>query len=77
MWVCTQNEDALYHVIAVRAVRMISERSYSVIGILPGEKEPVILGEYADYQTANAEIKQMDAFLSNGTKTVYHMQKQN
>ena len=56
---------------------MISERSYSVIGILPGEKEPVILGEYADYQTANAEIKQIDAFLSNGTKTVYHMQKQN
>ena len=42
MWVCTQNEDALYHVIAVRAVRMISERSYSVIGILPGEKEPVV-----------------------------------
>lgn len=77
MWVCTQNEDALYHVIAVRAVRMISEHSYSVIGILPGEKEPVILGEYVDYQTASAEIKHMDTFLSNGTKTVYHMQKEN
>ena len=33
MWVRTQNEDALYHVAAVRAVKMISERTYSVIGI--------------------------------------------
>ena len=36
MWVRTQNEDALYHVAAVRAVKMISERTYSVIGILLG-----------------------------------------
>ena len=56
---------------------MISESSYSVIGILPSEKDPVILGEYDDYQTADAEIKHIDAFLSAGTKTVYHMQKQN
>ncbi|MDO4156953.1 MAG: hypothetical protein Q4D37_09285 [Oscillospiraceae bacterium] len=77
MWICTQNEDALYHVIGVRAIRMISESSYSVIGILPSEKDPVILGEYDDYQTADAEIKHIDAFLSAGTKTVYHMQKQN
>lgn len=75
MWVCTQNEDALYHVIAVRAIRMVAEHNYSVVGILPGKEEPVILGEYADYQTASTEIKHMDAFLSNETKTVYHMQK--
>ena len=58
MWVRTQNEDALYHVAAVRAVKMISERTYSVIGILLGAStsDSVVLGEYKDYATAKAEV---------------------
>ena len=69
MWVRTQNEDALYHVAAVRAVKMISERTYSVIGILLGAStsDSVVLGEYKDYATAKAEVDHMDALLMEGT----------
>ena len=79
MWVRTQNEDALYHVAAVRAVKMISERTYSVIGILLGAStsDSVVLGEYKNYTTAKAEIDQMDALLVKGTSSVYHMAKEN
>lgn len=79
MWVRTQNEDALYHVAAVRAVKMISERTYSVIGILLGAdtSESVVLGEYKDYTTAKAEVDHMDALLMEGTSSVYHMTKEN
>ena len=78
MWVRTQNEDALYHVAAVRAVKMISERTYSVIGILLGAStsESVVLGEYKDYATAKAEVDHMDALLMEGTSSVYHMTKE-
>ena len=77
MWVRTQNEDALYHVAAVRAVKMISERTYSVIGILLGAStsDSVVLGEYKDYATAKAEVDHMDALLMKGTSSVYHMTK--
>jgi len=77
MWVRTQNEDALYHVAAVRAV--ISERTYSVIGILLGAStsDSVVLGEYKDYATAKAEVDHMDALLMKGTSSVYHMTKEN
>lgn len=79
MWVRTQNEDALYHVAAVRAVKMISERTYSVIGILLGAStsESVVLGEYKDYATAKEEVNHMDALLTEGTSSVYHMTKEN
>ena len=79
MWVRTQNEDALYHVAAVRAVKMISERTYSVIGILLGASasESVVLGEYKDYATAKAEVNHMDALLTEGASSVYHMAKEN
>ena len=79
MWVRTQNEDALYHVSAVRAVKMISERTYSVIGILLGAStsDSVVLGEYKDYATAKAEVDHMDALLMKGTSSVYHMTKEN
>ena len=63
MWVRTQNEDALYHVAAVRAVKMISDS--------------VVLGEYKDYATAKAEVDHMDALLMEGTSSVYHMTKEN
>ena len=77
MWVRTQNEDALYHVSAVRAVKMISERTYSVIGILLGAStsDSVVLGEYKDYATA--EVNHMDALLTEGASSVYHMAKEN
>lgn len=79
MWVRTQNEDALYHVAAVRAVKMISERTYSVIGILLGASisDSVVLGEYKDYATAKAEVDHMDALLTEGASSVYHMAKEN
>ena len=79
MWVRTQNEDALYHVAAVRAVKMISERTYSVIGILLGAStsDSVVLGEYIDYATAKAEVDHMDALLMEGTTSVYHRTKEN
>lgn len=79
MWVRTQNEDALYHVAAVRAVKMISERTYSVIGILLGAStsDSVVLGEYKDYTTAEAEVNHMDALLTEGASSVYHMAKEN
>lgn len=79
MWVRTQNEDALYHVAAVRAVKMISERTYSVIGILLGAStsDSVVLGEYKDYTTAKEEVNHMDALLMEGASSVYHMAKEN
>ena len=79
MWVRTQNEDALYHVAAVRAVKMISERTYSVIGILLGAStsDSVVLGEYKDYTTVKAEVNHMDALLTEGASSVYHMAKEN
>ena len=79
MWVRTQNEDALYHVAAVRAVKMISERTYSVIGILLGAStsDSVVLVEYKDYATAMSEFVHMDALLMKGTSSVYHMTKEN
>jgi hypothetical protein len=38
-------------------------------------KESVILGEYADFATAKAEVSRMEAFLIAGTQSVYQMQK--
>jgi hypothetical protein len=75
MWIRTQNEDALYDVIGVRAIKMVTEHSCSVIGILMNTKESVILGEYADFATAKAEVSRMEAFLIAGTQSVYQMQK--
>ena len=69
----------IYHVSAVRAVKMISERTYSVIGILLGAStsDSVVLGEYKDYATAKAEVNHMDALLTEGASSVYHMAKEN
>lgn len=77
MWIRTQTEDALYQVNAVRAVKNVTERSYSVVGTLIGTKEPVVLGEYAVYEEALQEINAIEFFLISNPSGVYHIQLSN